>query len=311
MNLLPVFNQILVLFFILLIGFIVYRLRVVDDKLIDGISRLIIDVTLPALLITSMNFDFSREIFLESGQLILLSLILYLLSWGIAVIVTKRMKISNKLKDIFQFMLIFSNVGFMGYPVINAIYGRTGIFYAAIFNFTYGLLVWTLGVWIFRRNQGESFSFHWKVLLTPGMAAILLGFIFFVLSFRLPSPIYHTLEILGSTTTPLSMLIIGALIGRAKFAAIWSQKKMYFISVIRLIILPLLTLLLMLLLGFRGTILGTTVVLVGMPAAANTAIFAGRYGGDAELGAMVVFITTLFSIMTIPGLVFLLQFFNV
>ncbi|AZR72119.1 hypothetical protein BBF96_01145 [Anoxybacter fermentans] len=307
MELLTLFYQILVLFMILLIGFIIYRLKVIDEHLIGGLSRLIMDVTLPAMIITSMSFDFSREILFKSGQLFFISLGLYFFSWIIALLVTWKMKITDRERDIFQFMLTFSNVGFMGYPVIGAIYGKLGIFYTSIFNFTFGLVVWTLGVWLFRRREGENFTFHWRMFLTPGIVAVLIGFGFFLFSIKLPYPIFHTLDLLGSTTTPLSMLMVGALMGKSAIRKMWKNKQIYLASFVRLVVIPFFTLILVLPFKFSETMLGVIVILMGMPAAANTAIFAKRFGGDAELGAEVVFISTLFSIVTIPCFLFLLK----
>lgn len=305
----PLLNQILVLFMILLVGLIIYRLKVIDETFINGLSRLVIDVTLPALIITSMSFDFSREILWESGQLFVISLGLYLGSWLLSIILLYKFEIGPKANDIFQFMLVFPNVGFMGYPVINAIYGDIGVFYASIFNFTYGLLVWTLGVWIFRRREGDSFSFKWSSILTPGFIAVIVGFIFFLFSVELPGPINQTLELLGGTTTPLSMLLVGALMARTAISDIWRQYRLHLIGMVRLIVIPLIALIVVKPLGLSDIMLGVVVLLAGMPAAANTAIFAERYGGDAEIGAKIVFITTFFSIITIPGLVFILESF--
>ncbi len=309
MNLLPIFYQILVLFLITLVGFILYRLKVVDDELITGITRLVMDVTLPALIITSMSFDFSREMLWEIGQLLMISLGLYLFSWIIAIIVTSRLKISDKYKDIFQFMLIFPNIGFMGYPVIDAIFGKQGLFYASIFNFTYGLVVWTLGVWIFRRREEKGFKFEWKRLLTPGMIAVLIGFIFFLFSIKLPYPIAYTLEMIGDITTPLSLLVIGALMGRSAIKEIWNNGLIYLTNILRLLIIPILVLVICMAFGLSGTLLAVSVILAGMPAAANTAMFASRYDGETDLAARIVFLSNLLSLVTIPGLVFLLQLF--
>ncbi len=307
MALLPIFYQILVLFMVLLVGFIIYRLKIVDDNMISGLSRLVMDITLPALIITSMSFDFSREILNETVQLIFLSLGLYILSWFISILVVKAMKLSGKTKDIFQFMLIFSNVGFMGYPVINAIYGRIGVFYTSLYNFTYGLLVWTLGVWIFRRNEGNKVSFQWKAVLTPGFVAVILGLGVFLFSIKLPQPIYQTLEMIGGMTTPLSMLAIGAIMGRSTVKGLWKNYRIYLVSLIRLLAIPLIVLVITVLFRLSPLITGVSVVLMGMPAAANTAIFAERFGGDADYAAQIVFLSTLFSIITIPGLVLLLN----
>lgn len=307
MPLLPLFYQILVLFFILIVGFGVYRLKVVDDQGITALSRLVMEVTLPAMIIISMNYDFSREIMWESGKILLLSLVLFLVSGLFAMYMTRFFTVDERAASVYQFMLIFPNIGFMGYPVIDAIFGKLGVFYTSIFNLSFSFVVWTLGVWLFRKNEGGSMQFHWRLLFTPGIASTLLGFIIFLFSIQLPYPIYRTLELVGGITTPLSMLVVGALMGRSPIKTIWNNPKVYVISAIRLLVIPLIVLALMRLGGFAAMTLGVTVVLLGMPGAANTAIFAERYGGDADLASRCVFLSTLFSVVTIPLMVWILK----
>ena len=149
MVLLPLFYQILVLFFIVLIGFSLYRLKVVDDHAVTVMTRLVIDVALPAMIIISMNYDFSWEILWKSGVLFVVSLLIYLGSWFFALGLNRVLKLKEQKAGIFEFMLTFPNVGFMGFPVIEAIYGKLGVFYTSIFNVSFSLLVWTLGVGMF------------------------------------------------------------------------------------------------------------------------------------------------------------------
>jgi predicted permease len=267
------------------------------------------EVTLPAMIIISMNYDFSREIMWESGKILLLSLALFVISGLFAVYVTKFLQVDQRAASVYQFMLIFPNIGFMGYPVINAIFGKLGVFYTSIFNLSFSLVVWTLGVWLFQKNNGESMQFHWRVLLTPGIASTLLGFLIFLFSIKLPYPIHRTLELVGGVTTPMSMLVVGALMARSPIKAIWNNPKVYLMSAIRLLVIPLIVLGLMRLGGFATMTLGVTVVLLGMPGAANTAIFAERYRGDADLASRCVFLSTLFSVMTIPLMVWILKMF--
>lgn len=307
---LPLFYQIFVLFMLIMIGFIIYRLQIVNDQMVTDLTRLILDVTLPALILISMNFEFSSEILQESILLFLISLAIYLGSWVFGVGATRLIKGSIKWKAVYQFMLVFPNIGFMGYPVIAAVFGKLGVFYTSVFNLTFGLMVWTLGVWIYQRGTNEGkFNFRWRSLMTPGIVATVVGFILFLISFDFPEPIFKTLEMLGGITTPLSMITVGAMLGRSSLRTIWGTFSIYLFSFFRLLVLPVLVLLIMLPFGFSEIMLGTSVVLVGMPAAANTAMFASRYNGDADLASRVVFLSTLFSIITIPGLVFLIRIF--
>jgi transposase len=140
-----------------------------------------------------------------------------------------------------------------------------------------------------------------KALINPGIIAVFIGLFIFIFSIKLPYPVAKTLEMFGTMTTPLSMLIIGALIANMDFKKLFSGLALYYVTAIRLIILPLLVLIAMKILGITDTmLLGTCVTTAAMPAAANTAIFAERYNGNSALASRIVAFSTIASMITIP-----------
>lgn len=306
MNFMMVFNQTLILFFLLVIGFIIRRLKIVDQGIDKNLTNLIIYVTLPALIINSMDYEFSVERLTQLGNIFIATLIVYLLMIALSYLVVKVLGVKAKERDVYQFILIFANVGFMGYPVIDLVFGAEGIFLAAIYNLIFNILLWTLGVIIISRSDNEDNDFSFKHLLNPGIISIGIGFLIFVFSLSLPSSISTTLEMLGHTTTPLAMIVVGSILAQTKIKEIFSKLNLWLITLVRLIILPIITLF-----SFRNFItdslvLGVVVLLTAMPAAANTAIFANEFDGDSALASEGVFLTTLISVLTIPLIVYLL-----
>ncbi|GAB6138673.1 AEC family transporter [Halanaerobaculum tunisiense] len=306
-NFLTVFNQILVLFSLLMIGVIVKRLELVDNSLKQNLTNLIIYVTLPALLIDSMNYEFSLERLIQLGNVFIISLVVYALMIGLSYLTIKFLVAEGSAQDIYQFILIFSNVGFMGYPVIKVIYGTSEVvFLAAIYNLIFNILIWSLGVMIISRSQEDNPGFSYDNLINPGIISIGIGFILFLLSIKLPHFIEQTLEILGETTTPLSMIVVGSILAQVKLREIFSNFRLWLVAIIRLVGFPILTLLLLRNFSLDPLVLGVVVILTAMPAAANTAIFAQEFGGDEALASEGVFLTTLLSVVTIPLIVHLL-----
>ncbi len=308
MNFFTVFNQTLILFMLLLVGFIIKRLKIIDEHFNKNLSNLIIYVTLPALIINSMDYDFSVERLGQVGTVFVISIVSYFVMVLLSYLILKFIPVADSERDIYQFILIFANVGFMGYPVIDVIFGSEGVFLAAIYNLIFNLLLWTIGVMIISRSRQEDKGIDWSHLLNPGIFAVFIGFFLFIFSISLPQPISATLEILGSTTTPLSMLVVGAILAQVKLGDIFSNFKLWLISSIRLVGLPLLFLFILKVMPWEinSLIMGIIVVLTGMPAAANTAIFAEEFGGDAALASESVFLTTLLSVLTIPLIVYFL-----
>lgn len=306
MNLYNVFNQILILFLILLVGIIAKKARAVGDNFDRNLVDFIMNIALPALIISSMNYKFSTDMLLKSGKLLFICVILYTLSIIIAFVVPKLLKAGEPEKNVYQFMMIFSNVGFMGYPVIDAIYGQQGVFYTAIYNLPFNLLLWTIGVIIMSSGK-EGRRITLKSLVNPGMSAVLIGFIIFIFSIKIPGPIASTIEMIGSMTTPLSMLLVGFILADSSLKRAFSSPVVFLVSFIRLIAMPLMFYIMLKPFINDPMILGIPVVIAAMPAAANTAIFAGKYDGDVYTASQSIFISTLLSIITIPLIVYIME----
>ncbi|GAB6099363.1 AEC family transporter [Halanaerocella petrolearia] len=290
-----------------MVGFVIKRLRIVDDNLSQNLTNLIIYVTLPALLIDSMNYEFSLERLTQLGTVFITALGVYLLMIVVSYLTVNILSAKGSAKDIYQFILIFANAGFMGYPMVKVIYGTSEVvFLAAIYNLVFNVLLWSLGVIIMTRSQEDSHGFSFQNLINPGIISIGIGFFLFLFSIKLPEPISHTLKMLGETTTPLSMIVVGSILAQVSLSEIFSNFKLWGVAIVRLLVLPILTLLILSNLALDPLVLGVVVILTAMPAAANTAIFAQEFGGDEALASEGVFLTTLSSVLTIPLIVYLL-----
>nr|WP_275579425.1 AEC family transporter [Halanaerobacter jeridensis] len=165
-----------------------------------------------------------------------------------------------------------------------------------------------------RQDEGQKATLDLSQLINPGIISIGIGFLIFLFSIELPSAISHTFEMLGETTTPLAMIVVGNVLAQVTIKDIFSNLKLWLVTAIRLILLPLIVLgileglsILIPAFNLSATLLGVVIVLTGMPAAANTAIFAQEFGGDEALASEAVFLTTLLSVLTIPLIVYITQ----
>jgi malate permease and related proteins len=293
-----VFNKVMMLFLIIGIGALGRKFKIMEDSLIKGISELILYITLPLLILVSFQMDFSHEMLQNAGLILLISIFIHVFSAWIGKFIFP-VRQENK-KKILQFAIVFSNSSFMGFPVLESIFGGTGVFYASIYNVVFNVFLWTYGVAIFSNgNEAKMFK---KVILNPGNLAVILGFILFIFSVKLPIALYDGFKLLGNTTVPLAMMIVGSRLADTKIRELFTDSSIYYITFIRLIGIPMLVYMILKAFPIDPIMHHVLVLLTAMPVAANTAIFAEKYGRNASFASACVFMSTALSILTLPFL---------
>ena len=308
MSFLPVLNQTMILFILIFIGFIIKKKNIITDQMTKDLSGLILNVTLPFMMIAAMNYSFSLEMLNNSMLTLVYGAISYGIVIVIAVIFNKVFKTNESQRGVYSFLIVFPNTGFMGFPVLMAMFGDIGIFYGAIYNLLFNLLTWTLGVkYMTIHNAAENKSSSGlKNFINPGFISVFIGLLVFISPVKLPNIIYSPLKLLGDTTTPLAMLVAGAMLADIKISEVLGNKKLYILTIIRLLLAPMSMLLVFSIFRVPSIVKGVLVILTGMPSAVNTAIFATRYNSDSKLASQGVFITTLLNILTAPLIIYLL-----
>ena len=301
-----VFEQIMALFLLLLVGYGARKAGFLDSMLTKGLSSLLLKIALPALIIDSMQRPFSFSLLKESGVILLISLAIYACSILLAFLFSWLLASPPEERGVFRFVLVFSNVGYMGYPVVYAIFGEAGVFYAAIYNLPFNLLAFTLGVIIISAQKEGAPAVNWRVFVNPAVAAVFAGFFLFLFSVILPGPVALAVEQLGALTTPLSMMLVGALLATMPVKRIFVNWRVYVVSLLRLLLLPFMVWVALRGLSLPEMLVGIPTVIAAMPAAANTAILAEQYEGNAALASQMVFLSTLLSVLSIPLVALLL-----
>jgi predicted permease len=250
-----------------------------------------------------MNYEFDPELMINSIYLLVSGILFYPLAYIVAKLVGKLLNVGEDKLGVYEFLMIFGNVGFMGYPVMRVLYGEIGIFYAAMFNFSFNLYIWTLGVYLIKKGSGEGVSA--RLLINPGTLAVSLGFALFGFSIQLPRVLQLVLESVGGTTTPLSMIVICMILGTSSGFKWIKNWRLILSSVIRLLIIPLLVLGIVWFVPMPSMLKGFILILTGMPSAALAAIFSHKYGADHELASRGILLTTFLSLWTIPFLIYI------
>lgn len=298
MDLLPIVQNIFTLFILISVGFMAFRVGFINRAGVTGLSSLLVNITLPCLIIESMQVRITGTLIGRMEIIFLIELLVYGISFLSAFLVPYVLGGSSYETGVFRFMLIFSNLGFMGYPVCETLFGPDSLFYVTLINIPFGLLVFTVGIFLLRPDIVRDHDM--KRIFTPGLVASLVGLLLFFTGVVIPSPVSDSLSLLGSVTTPLAMIVIGSLLATLPVGSMFGDLRIWVISLFRLGLIPIVVLLLLRPFVSDPLLLGVPVLLAAMPVAANTVLLAEEYGVNAELASKGVFLSTILSVATIP-----------
>ncbi|MCR1951661.1 MULTISPECIES: AEC family transporter [unclassified Clostridium] len=294
-----VFNKIIALFLIILIGVYGTKKNIINEGVNRGLRRILLEITLPLLVINSFSFTFNEGMGRNVISAFIYSVLFMILGGIISFILLKPFK--GEKKKILHFANFFSNCGFIGFPIINSIFGAEGVVYTSIFNMVFTIFLWTYGVMIFSdKLSKENIK---KVLLNPSIIAVYIGIPIMIFNIKLPIAILDTTKIVGDMTAPISMIIVGSILAKVKIKSIFKEVSVYYGALIKLIVIPLAIYMIKLIIKDNSNVIDTMIIIQAMPAAAMTSIFAADFDKEKEYGAIVVFVTTLLSIVTIPIIV--------
>lgn len=302
-NFIIVANQVAVLFILMALGIVCNKLHWLDDKAVKSVTNIVLYFVTPCVIINS----FSREVEKSLVYGLIITAVVAFLTFGFS-IAFAHLWIRDKDPDVervYRYAAIFGNCGFMALPLEEAVLGDIGTFYGAVYIAVFNLIVWTYGVWLM---SGDKSNVKAKALTTnPGLIGTILGIVILVLGIRLPSIIATPIGYMASLNTPLPMIIIGYYLGNLSVKKLVSNKKQYLIAFYRLLLFPLVTLFMIYIAKVDPVIAVVCTIASAAPTAANTAMFATLYGKDAELGAQLMSVSTLFSLITLPLLVAIAQ----
>lgn len=297
-----VFQQLLQLLLLMGVGYGLGKLNLIEEACSLMLSKLILQVTMPALILTSVlsNMDtgtLALQDICVAGGLLVIALPL------IALLCSRYLP--KQTRALYAFMIMYPNVGFIGFPLLLALYGSSAMLYTAIINMAFNISLFSLGVWIMDEQSRKRCS-H-KQLCSPGILASLLALLFYFMRLQLPTVILQPLELLGTMTTPLAMLMIGATLSAYPLHEVLLDKKLSLFTLLHNLALPLMFYPIITLWIQDAMLQGITLIILSMPVANGAALFARQYHHDEALASKAIFLSTLFSVVTIPWLVTLLS----
>lgn len=296
MSFITVMDQVLIIFLILIVGVICRKRNILSKELTKGLSELLMGLVLPFNIISSFNQSLPKGAFSNAVQIFIFAMVIHAFSIVIGKVLYRNYE--SRTRKVMWFITVFSNCGFMGFPVLESIFGKVGVFYGSVYVVAVNLFQFSFGQMLF--SGEKDIKALKKVLVNPGILAVFIGVIMFVSPVKLPYVAIRVFDMVGTMTTPLAMLVVGSMLGEVNVKEILSGGHIYLGSAMRLLILPILFIILLRLIGIKGDVFVICSLLTAMPAAANTVIFAEKYNGDSILATKIVFMSTVLSIITIP-----------
>lgn len=305
MDIRAVINQMLVLLILLIMGVIAAKTGVVDGEMNRRLTKFTLTIPQTCMILGSvLNVDLGLTL-----PRILWVLVLGCVMYGILILlgflVPRIFKAKADDRGLYSFMTIFGNTGFMGFPVVNAIYGPTALFYAALLNIHFNTLAYSLGISLVG-NKGEKMKIDWRKLVNAPLVAAAISIIIVCFHIRVPQPVADAVDMMGDMIVPCSMVIIGSSLGSQKVKDIFGDWRAYAFAPVRLILCPVLLWFILRLFIRDPMLLGTMTILGGMPVAAMATMLSIQYGGNEKAASRTVFVTTVLSVVTIPFICWLL-----
>lgn len=300
-SIVPVVNQIIMLFIIALCGLFLRKINVFTDAVIKGVNKTVLTVAWPAMMLMVTQKEYKPELLAGFAQVLIAGVIVMSLGSIIVYLAYSKGK-REKLKPVVSMLAAMPNAGYIGLPIISAVYGDEGTLFLAAYIVAFNIVMWTLSTSMFTGFSLKSL----KGMLNPGFIFAILGTVLFLTKITLPAPLLSTVNQLGGLNTPLSMLLIGARMDTLRPKQLLNA-HLWIPAAIKLLAMPAITLLALRLLGVTGVPLGVTVLSTAMPAAAGCQMLAEKYDREVGFASTGISLSTLLCVVSIPIILLLIE----
>lgn len=301
--------QSLIKIFILIIPGIIFRKKeLITNTQNNAINKIITHMTWPCLVIDAMQMKFSMDILYSCGNILCVTLSVLVILFLLSIPFAKLLCLDRFHRYLVLFMLLFGNTGFIGLPVLQALYGSEALFFAAIIELINDLLIFTVGILLIQSSAGFAKKIEFRQFLSPGLIGVLIGLALFLTDTQLPGLLAEPISMIGTATTPLTMFVIGYQLASYPIKELLKDLQIYAVSLMKLLLVPLITWLMTL--GWSIDMpLISHILIVGlaMPVASVSVIFTQQYQGDVFFATKGVLLSTLLSLLTIPVIAVLLN----
>lgn len=299
MNIWLVMEKVGIIFALIVLGYVYSKFS--KQKNSSAISKLVLNVSLPASILSSITTADYNAIRVDMPVLVLVSASITIATLLIAFAFTRILNLKKPVeKAIYRSALFFNNFGFMGWPICQVLLGPQGFLYAALYAIPIHLLVYAITPVLMSAAGDGKKTFDKSMLINLPFFATVASLVVMMSGLVLPTAVTDFFGMVGVTQTPLSMIVIGMILAGANLKEILVGVKPYIYSVLRLLILPLAAFFILRGIGLTGLLLSVPVIITSMPAGTMVVVFAQKQEVDPLLASRLIIISTLLSVITIP-----------
>ena len=299
MDIMVVFQTMLKLFLLLILGFVLFKCHIFDEYTNKKISALIVNVASPMLIISSIaGVEGSNKsiVFLMIGA----GILMYIGFIILGKIINRIFPFPKKDWPVYECMVVFANTGFIGYTVLLDVFGQEAVFYASLIHMAFNFFVYTYAIMCLTKGDDSEFKLNFKQLLTPGIILIFVGIFIYLFDIQLPSVLMDTINSVGSLTAPLSMMMIGSSLAVYPIKDSFTDWRSYVFAFVRLMIVPFVTMIMCRLLHIDAYYANITIITNAMPVGSMVLMLATQYNANVKIVTRNIVVSTLLSVITIP-----------
>ena len=315
----------IILFLLMMVGFILNKVGLLNKAGEKTLSAVVVNAANPAMVLAaSINKEGTIqgiELLRTFGLIIVVYIILIILAW----IITRVLRVPKGQRGAYQNMTVFSNIGFMGFPLVSAMFGSEAMLYASLFVIPYNVLIYTYAYFMMdadlkaagsenaatsagsddgTTSREKSSTTHsaatLRKIINIGTIASILTIIIYLSQIHVPEFIESTVTHLSHLTAPLSMIVIGSSMADMKLKEMFTDVRLLIYSAVKLLLIPIVGVTLIKLTGADPLFVGVCLVMLGTPIGSMTAMIAQTHGSNYELAARGVALTTVLSVVTLP-----------
>lgn len=293
-------QQMIVLFILMLIGYFVSKNEYISDATFKQLSWIVVYVACPAMVISgsvnSGKMIEGQELFATLGLTILVYTVLILIGFVTPLI----LGVPKEDRGVYKVMMIFSNIGFMGFPLISSLYGTNALLYAALFQIPFNVLIYTYGILVLKKKTDDNEKLDVKKILNIGVICCIISIIIALFQIETPDFVKSTVSNLSNLTAPLSMMVIGASLTKIRFRELFTDVRLLLFCGLKLLVIPIALLFVLKQFISSEMVLGVCMVVLSTPVASMTAMLAQQYDGNYSLASKGVAVSTILSVITMP-----------
>ena len=287
------------------LGFILRKNRVINERSEKTLTEILLQAVLPFSIIASSQYRYSEELFNGLIAVAIASTLYYCVTLLIMRIIMRKTRVSNDEARVMISTIVFANTGFLGLPIMDSLFGESGLLLAAVYNILFNIFFYTFGIHIL---SGKRFKVS-ELFLNPVTASSVLAVILFIIPWRVPTFITDTVNLVGNMMIPLSMMVMGSILTTVDLKKFFVDGKAFIVSLLRLVVIPAVMFLLVFSIGKIIPISRQTasviILMTAMPCGVINVLVAEKENRAPKFAARTIIMSFVFMMITLPVFVYL------